>query len=211
MAITVHLAVEGEPLSILLDVIEVAQSHTGVALATEFVRVLREFSVEHKVSMFIPRKLSWLTIFQLLSVTCDNASVNETMINEMETTLEDFPGSANRTRCFDHVINIVARTITKAFDLPDKKAGKDLNDGDKALLDLAGDADWEEMYMKDLEHVEGVAEEEDDDIDGWIDEGIFLSGEERKEMNKDMLPVRTVLVKVSSLSLIDGSGADENR
>jgi hypothetical protein len=51
MAITVHLAVKDEPLSILLDVVEIARSHSGVALATEFVRVLKEFSIEHKVSM----------------------------------------------------------------------------------------------------------------------------------------------------------------
>lgn len=56
-AITVHLAVKGEPLSILLDIVEVAESHTGVALATEFVRVLREFRIEHKVSRTINRIL----------------------------------------------------------------------------------------------------------------------------------------------------------
>ena len=53
MAITVHLAVKGEPLCILLDVIEVAQSHSSVALATEFVRVLREYRIEHKVSIMM--------------------------------------------------------------------------------------------------------------------------------------------------------------
>jgi hypothetical protein len=202
MAITVPLAVEGEPLSILLDVIEVAQSHTGIALAKEFVQVLREFGVEHKVSMFILRKLSWLTRFQLLSITCDNASVNETMIDEMEMKLDDFPGSANRTWCFNHIINLVAKMLTKAFDVPKKRAGEDLNDGDKELR--------EEMYMKDLECVEGAEEVEEDDIDGWMDEEVFLSKEERKEMKQDMLPVWTVLIKVLSLSLVDGSGADGN-
>ena len=206
-----HLAVEGEPLSILLDVIEVAQSHTGVALAKEFVCILREFAIEHKVSMFILRKLSLLTIFQLLRITCDNTSVDETMIDEMEKKLDDFPGSANRTRCFDHIINLVAKTITKAFDVPERKAGEDLNNGDKELLDLAGEADWEESYMKDLECVEGAEEEEDDDIDGWTNEEVFLSEEERKEMSKDMLLVWTVLIKVPSLSLADGLGADRNR
>jgi hypothetical protein len=128
--------------------------------------------------MFILRKLSWLTRFQLLSITCDNASVNEMMIDKMETKLDNFPGSAHRTRCFDHIINLVAKMITKAFDVPKKRAGEDLNDGDKELRDLAGDADWEEMYMKDLERVEGAEEAEEDDINGWMDEEVFLSEEE---------------------------------
>jgi hypothetical protein len=59
MAITVNLAVRGEPLCILLDVVEVAQSHTGIALAREFVRVLREFTIEHKVSAAINRILKY--------------------------------------------------------------------------------------------------------------------------------------------------------
>jgi hypothetical protein len=94
----------------------------------------------------------------------------------MEMMLDDFPGSANRTRCFNHIINLVAKTITKAFDVPKKKAGENLGDGDKELLDLAGPAaNWEESYVKELECVEGVEEEEDNNIDGWLDEEAFLS------------------------------------
>jgi hypothetical protein len=40
--------------------------------------------------------------------------------------LDDFPGSANRTWCFDHIINLVAKTITTVFDVPKTKAGEDL-------------------------------------------------------------------------------------
>ena len=50
MAITVHLEVNSELLLMLLDFIEIAQSHTSVALATEFIHILREFEIEHKVS-----------------------------------------------------------------------------------------------------------------------------------------------------------------
>jgi hypothetical protein len=128
----------------------------------------------------------------------------------MEKMLDDFPGSANRTWCFDHIVNLVARTITKAFDVPKKKAGEDLEDGDRELLDLAGDADWEESYMKDLERAEGVEDEEDDDIEGWLDEEALLSKEERKDVNRDMLPVWTVLVKVQLGSPADDSGTDKN-
>jgi hypothetical protein len=53
MAITVHLEVRGEPLSLLLDIAKVARSHSGMALAEEFAWILTEFSVEHKVSMVL--------------------------------------------------------------------------------------------------------------------------------------------------------------
>jgi len=46
----VHLEHAGKPLSILLDLIEVDQSHTGINLATAFVNVLKNFGVEKKVS-----------------------------------------------------------------------------------------------------------------------------------------------------------------
>jgi hypothetical protein len=50
MAVTVHLEFHGVPLSMLLDIVEVAKSHTGVALAEEFDRILEEFEVASKVS-----------------------------------------------------------------------------------------------------------------------------------------------------------------
>jgi hypothetical protein len=118
------------------------------------------------------------------------------MTDKLEKALDDFPGSANRMRCFDHIINLVAKTITKAFDVPKKKADDDLEDGDRELLDLARDANWEESYMKDLECAEGVEDNKDDDIEGWLDEETLLSEEERKDVKRDLLPVRTVLVKV---------------
>jgi hypothetical protein len=62
--------------------------------------------------------------------------------------------------------------------------------------------------MKELEHVEGAEDEEDDDIDGWLDEEALLSEEEQKDMKRDLLPIRTVLVKVQCLSLADARDAE---
>ncbi|KAF9537612.1 hypothetical protein CPC08DRAFT_613930, partial [Agrocybe pediades] len=52
----------------------------------------------------------------ILSITCDNASNNDTMIEEMSTLLDHFPGAPNQTRCFTHILNLVAKTIIKQFD-----------------------------------------------------------------------------------------------
>jgi hypothetical protein len=41
---------EGKPLRFLLDIMEVAMSHSGINLARAFADMLKEFGVEHKVS-----------------------------------------------------------------------------------------------------------------------------------------------------------------
>jgi len=46
---TVHFECIGEPFSLLLDLIEVAESHTGVTLATTFVTILKTFGVQEKI------------------------------------------------------------------------------------------------------------------------------------------------------------------
>ena len=50
VAVTVHFEQQGTPVSFLLDVVELACSHTGVNLATAFAKILKEFGIEHKVS-----------------------------------------------------------------------------------------------------------------------------------------------------------------
>ena len=50
IALCVHLEQKGAPISILLDVVEVARSHTGVHLAQAFANVLKEFGIDSKVS-----------------------------------------------------------------------------------------------------------------------------------------------------------------
>jgi hypothetical protein len=60
MVIMVHLAVRGTPLCVLLDVVEVARAHTGLALAEEFTQVLEEFRVAVKVSKLLMTLFSGL-------------------------------------------------------------------------------------------------------------------------------------------------------
>jgi hypothetical protein len=50
VAFTVHFEHEGVPISMLLDLVEVAKSHTGENLAEAFENVLKEFGVDDKVS-----------------------------------------------------------------------------------------------------------------------------------------------------------------
>jgi hypothetical protein len=49
VAFTVHFAHEGAPVSMLLDLVEVAKSHSGVNLAAAFAKVLEDFGISDKV------------------------------------------------------------------------------------------------------------------------------------------------------------------
>ena len=49
VAITVHLEHEGEPISMLLDIVEVAKSHTGENLAAAFAKIMDNYQISEKV------------------------------------------------------------------------------------------------------------------------------------------------------------------
>ena len=66
------------------------------------------------------------------------------MVNELVYLLNKFSGEANRTRCFTHILNLVAKSIIKQFDIPKAQAGTVLDDVAKELALLATDLDMEE-------------------------------------------------------------------
>ena len=64
MAFTIHMEHEGEPISLLLDLVEVAQSHSGKNLVKAFEKVLKDFRVTDKASTFQPNiKIDYLPFF----------------------------------------------------------------------------------------------------------------------------------------------------
>lgn len=152
---------------------------------------------------------------QILSVTCDNASNNDTMIDELEILLESFPGAANRTRCFTHILNLVAKSILRQFDVPKAKAGEALDAAATALAALAADLQTEEEAMK--MDADGESDEEEDDMDGLVEIEELMTPEEIEELEASIQPVRVVLVKVSSISasrqqtLLIGTQASKTR
>ena len=120
------------------------------------------------------------------------------MITELAELIEDFPGPANQTRCFTHVLNLVVKSIIRQFDLPKSKGGKNqMDEGAEELLLLADNIDVEEdIVSRDGE--DGVAGE-DDNIEGWIDERALLDEDDLDELEKRVEPVRLLLTKVSHL------------
>lgn len=137
---------------------------------------------------------------QIISATCDNASNNNTMVEALKDHLVVFPGESNRTRCFDHIVNLIAKSIIRQFDTSSKATGKSF---DKVLQDLmvsAEDLDKEELETREGECGEGDGEGDDgdgDNTDGWVDEREEMSEMEQEELDDNIQPIQWVLVKVS--------------
>ncbi|TFK77645.1 hypothetical protein K466DRAFT_439805, partial [Polyporus arcularius HHB13444] len=52
---------------------------------------------------------------QMMSITCDKVSNNDTMIQVLARRLPGFEGAFHRVRCFAHVIQLVAKSMLRNF------------------------------------------------------------------------------------------------
>ena len=150
-------------------------------LAEAFAKVLEEFKIGEKI----------------LSVTCNNnnASPNNTVIKKLSKLLKSFPGNANHTCRFLHILNLVAKSMIQQFDLPKDKADEALTEVERELMSLAdglNDDGGKGGGDSDDKNKDTV-----DDMDSWIDKQLKMSEKERMELDAGVQPVRMVLVKVS--------------
>lgn len=146
-------------------------------------------------------------------MTADNASNNNVLIDELGDLDNSFAGRANQVRCFAHIINLIAKSILRQFEVTKGRTSDDTADEKTAdiLADLAAGLDLEDepVYPMELSEDEdekdgagegGEGEESDevdvDDVDGWIDEREDLSDEEREELRESVLPLKLALAKV---------------
>ena len=53
VAVTIHFENDGDPVSMLLDLVEVAKSNSGVNLAVAFAKILTDFGIEDKVHALV--------------------------------------------------------------------------------------------------------------------------------------------------------------
>ena len=150
-------------------------------LAWAFADVLRSFKIETKI----------------LSVTCDNASNNDTMIHELDDSLTEY-SSLNRTRCFAHILNLVAKALLKQFDVK-REDNNSLNDDERSLLEMAADIETEELTTEQEQDGDDGEVGDDDNDDGWVDEVAALTPDERVDLEESIRPVKKTLVKVRVL------------
>ena len=124
------------------------------------------------------------------------------MIDELEELIDAFPGAANRTRCFNHILNLVGRSTVKIFDVPKAKIGEILSEAERQLQELADGIDLEDAIMRANEELEDEGEGDQNETEGWIDERLRLSEADRAELDESIEPVRRVIVKASATFLV---------
>jgi hypothetical protein len=118
------------------------------------------------------------------------------MIEDLVDLLPNFPGPTNRCQCFLHIVNLVAKTLLKQFEVPKKDMNAAFDAAEKALLELSTGMDMEEMVTI---AEGGLGDGNDaDDIEGWVNKIDELSEEESEELRQKIQPVRLVLVKVKN-------------
>lgn len=120
------------------------------------------------------------------------------MIDHIAEILEEYPGSANRTRCFAHILNLVAKCVMRQFDDPRKsKAGESSSEDDEDGLNSALKELMDEVEHDDEDEGDSGEDGGGENIDGR--EG--MTAAEIKELEDGVKPVRRVLAKVRRLLL----------
>lgn len=114
-------------------------------------------------------------------------------MTELELLLEDFNGAANRTRCFSHIANLIAKAILRPFDVG--KGAKAFEDGDDRLSELAEGLEVEEAVAA-AEYAAANEAEGGENEEDWLAELADLSAVEQDELRENSRPVQFVLVKV---------------
>ena len=119
------------------------------------------------------------------------------MIENLADRLDNFPGAANQTRCFLHILNLTAKSVIKQFEVPKKKlneAGQDENDFGEAVDALqALSAEIKDDEPSDFDNDE---EAKDDDDEGLEDERQGMTEEDVAMLEEELLPARRMMTKV---------------
>lgn len=123
---------------------------------------------------------------QVLAFNGDNATSND----KQAACLHNLPNSfdeVNRVRCFNHTMQLSARSLLKPFSTTMDGADVDIdNDGDGSLPELEGSSDEEN----------DDADDDGDDRDEEDDALEALSAEEREYLLENTAVVRVTLDKV---------------
>ena len=112
------------------------------------------------------------------------------MIDHLAMMLDEYPGPTNRTRCFTHILNLVAKCIMKQFDTPKTK--------DKA----GSHGDTVETNEDDPDDLAAALDELEEELEkegggGWeYDMCVDMTNEDIQKLEENVKPVRHVLSKV---------------
>jgi hypothetical protein len=147
-----------------------------------------------------------LIVLQILAVTADNASSNDTQ-REALVGMDNSFNEENHVRCFNHTLQLSAKTLLRPFNPALGKDAEDDSDGSQDdLPDMEDDDSEEEEHgppdAADMDNMDNI-----DNIDDNIDELDNLDADAREELIADTAIVRAMVSKVkrfifSSLSCL---------
>jgi len=116
---------------------------------------------------------TYLYFAQILGVTADNASNNDKMIEHLATLIETFPSTANQTRCFTHILNLIAKSILHQFEAPKSKGHDVLDDTVRELATIFDDLEDDDMDLNnDMADLDGGGNEDSSEGDEDVDDGM---------------------------------------
>ncbi|KAF4617427.1 hypothetical protein D9613_006423 [Agrocybe pediades] len=142
MAVTAHFLLKDEHTNLvtknrLVAFRHISGSHSGKHLAEQFLLILKELGIAHKIGM----------------ITLDNASNCGSMMKDLEDLLEkmglQFSAEGNRIRCFPHVINIAVKAGLRALSA----SAPDITEEDEVPVVYEqndGDAEYEDALHNDV-------------------------------------------------------------
>ncbi|KIK92856.1 hypothetical protein PAXRUDRAFT_146410, partial [Paxillus rubicundulus Ve08.2h10] len=133
----------------------------------------------------------------------NNTSNNDAMIEELEELVPVFSGSASHTRCFLHIINLIAKSLIWQFDIKKQTADEVLERREAAeLMELSAGINKEDVTTIKEDNIGDIGDHADKDKDnGWVNEVEELSEGERAEPQHTIHPVKLALVKVRISSI----------
>ena len=139
---------------------------------------------------------------QMLAVTCDNASANDVMIQEMEDMIVSFRGGRARSRCFCHIINLVAKMVLRQFEPPERKKKRGSHQPEEDGFEPPDElSEWEKDLREMMEDLDFDDEDEGapgaDDLDGFYDVRNDLDAANKVSLEVEVRPVKMMLLKVS--------------
>ena len=151
-----------------------------------------------------------LTKCQILALTADNATNVDTLSDNLEEQVPSYL-QVKCMWCFTHILNLVAKSLLRQFNITPNSKGPNNDDGDarnelsaaeKELLDLASDIDQEELTMVQQDNANDNEDgtEDDEDDEGLVNKVEELSEEEWEELKVHIHPVSHVLVKACTLT-----------
>ena len=123
------------------------------------------------------------------------------MIEELTKFVEDFPGEANRMRCFLHIVNLVAKSLLKQFDIPAKNADAAISEAERELQEMTADLEMEEL-VAELEAGATQESKGNDNEADVVEVADVLDNEEEIATHRESIrPVRLALTKVRLMRL----------